>query len=59
MVNKTEVENQCYVKIKRLRSDREGEYHFPKYCENVGIIHETSAPYTPQQNGVAERKNRT
>ena len=59
MVYKTEVENQCNVKIKRLRSDRGGEYHFPGYCENVGIIHKTSAPYTPQQNGVAERKNRT
>ena len=59
MVYKTEFENQCNVKIKRLRSDRGGEYHFPEYCENVGIIHETSAPYTPQKNGVAERKNRT
>ena len=59
MVYKTEVENQCNVKIKRLRSYRGGEYHFQEYCENVGIIHETSTPYTPQQNGVAERKNRT
>lgn len=44
----SEVENQCNVKIKRLGSDRGGEYHFPEYCENVGIIHEKSAPYTPQ-----------
>jgi len=29
------------------------------FCEKNGIIHETSAPYTPQQNGVDERKNRT
>ncbi|MDR5650747.1 hypothetical protein QKW61_014320, partial [Staphylococcus nepalensis] len=56
---KTEVENQCGKTIKRLRSDRGGEYYFPDYCESVGIIHEKTAPYTPQQNGVAERKNRT
>jgi len=29
------------------------------FCEKNGIIHETGAPYTPQQSGVAERKNRT
>ena len=59
MVYKTKVENQLNVKIKRLRSDRGGEYHFPEYCEKVRIIHETSTPYTPQKKGVAERKNRT
>ena len=58
-IYKTEVENQCDIKIKCLRSDRGGEYHFPLYCESVGIVHETSIAYTPQQNGVAERKNRT
>ncbi|KAL0348559.1 UNVERIFIED_CONTAM: Retrovirus-related Pol polyprotein from transposon TNT 1-94 [Sesamum angustifolium] len=59
---KAEVENQLDKKIKRLRSDRGGEYgtnFLKEFCENNGIIHETSAPYTPQQNGVAERKNRT
>ena len=29
-----------------------------RFCENLGIKHEFSAPKTPQQNGVAERKNR-
>lgn len=56
---KTEVENQLDKKIKRLRSDRGGEYgtNFLKdFCEKNGIIHEFSAPYTPQQNGIAERK---
>lgn len=35
------------------------EYHFLAFCEFVGIIHETIVAYTPQQNEVAERKNRT
>ena len=30
-----------------------------EYLEEEGIKHEFSAPYTPQQNGVVERKNRT
>ena len=29
------------------------------FCEEKGITHEFSAPRTPQQNGVVERKNRT
>ena len=32
---------------------------FSTFCEEYGIIHQSSAPYTPQQNGLAERKNRT
>ena len=56
---KNEVENQCDTKIKCLRSDRGGEYHFPQFCEDMGFIHEVTAPYTAQQSGVAERKNKT
>ncbi|CAL1356033.1 unnamed protein product [Linum trigynum] len=58
---KAEVENQLNKKIKMARSDRGGEYEFPfeEICLENGIIHQTSAPYTPQKNGVAERKNRT
>ena len=58
---KNEVENQLGKKIKRIRSDRGGEYVSPfgEYCSVHGIIHETTAPYSPQQNGIAERKNRT
>ncbi|KAL0413413.1 UNVERIFIED_CONTAM: Retrovirus-related Pol polyprotein from transposon TNT 1-94 [Sesamum radiatum] len=55
---KTEVELQQSSLIKRLRTDRGGEYIDPSYFQSVGIIHETTVPYTPQQNGVSERKNR-
>jgi hypothetical protein len=57
-IYKTEVEVQQNVLIKTLRTDRGGEYYDPVFFQSVGIIHETTAPYTPQQNGVAERKNR-
>ncbi|XP_075494791.1 uncharacterized protein LOC142532361 [Primulina tabacum] len=58
---KSEVENQVSKKIKVLRSDRGGEYKSPfaKFCAQHGIKHERTAPYSPQQNGIAERKNRT
>ncbi|CAM8890197.1 unnamed protein product [Rhodiola kirilowii] len=56
-VYKAEVE-LMHDLIKKLRTDRGGEYYDPVYFQMNGIIHETTAPYTPQQNGVAERKNR-
>ncbi|MCF7184070.1 hypothetical protein L3H42_11275, partial [Corynebacterium sp. MC-13] len=58
---KNEVENQLNKKIKMIRSDRGGEYESPfaEICLEYGIIHQTTAPYTPQSNGIAERKNRT
>ncbi|GJV77094.1 pol polyprotein [Tanacetum coccineum] len=56
---KTEVENQLGRKIKVVRSDRGGEYvsPFTKICAKHGNRHEFTTPYSPQQNGIAERKN--
>ncbi|GJW51720.1 retrovirus-related pol polyprotein from transposon TNT 1-94 [Tanacetum coccineum] len=58
---KTEVENQLGKKIKVVRSDRGGEYvaPFAKLCAKHGIRHKFTAPYSPYQNGIAERKNCT
>jgi transposase InsO family protein len=58
-IYKAEVENQLERKIKRVRSDIGGEYlsnDFSEYCAEHGIIHETTTPYSPQSNGVAEQK---
>jgi len=49
-------------KVKALRSDRGGEYlskDFYSYLRSAGIQHEPTAPYSPEQNGRAERLNRT
>ena len=59
---KAMVENQSDEKIKILRSDRVTEYNsneFEKFCVVAGIEQQTTVRYTPQQNGVSERKNRT
>ena len=59
---KAEVENQLEKHIKILRFDRGGEYlsgEFQQYLIDNEIISQFSAQGTPQQNGVAERRNRT
>ncbi|GJS16711.1 zinc finger, CCHC-type containing protein [Tanacetum coccineum] len=55
-IYKTKVELQQNDLIKTLRMDRGGEYYDHVFFQSVGTIHETTAAYTPQQNGVAERK---
>ncbi|KAL0297691.1 UNVERIFIED_CONTAM: Retrovirus-related Pol polyprotein from transposon TNT 1-94 [Sesamum radiatum] len=68
---KVEVEKQLEKSIKIVRSDRGGEYYgrytekgqnpgpFAAFLKEEGIIAQYTMPGTPQQNGVAERRNRT
>jgi len=56
------VENKLSTKIKPLRTDRGREYlskQFKNFCDKKGIARQLTIPYTLQQNGVAERRNRT
>ena len=54
-----EIETQFNKRIKRYRSDRGTEYlsHTSnEYYKEHGIIHETTAPYSPEMNGKAEKE---
>ncbi|KAL5815400.1 hypothetical protein ACOSQ4_026041 [Xanthoceras sorbifolium] len=68
---KAEVEKQCGKQIKIVRSDRGGEYYgrytesgqapgpFVRFLQENGIVAQYTMPGSPDQNGVAERRNRT
>ncbi|GKA94703.1 retrotransposon protein, putative, ty1-copia subclass [Tanacetum coccineum] len=61
-VFKNEVENQLGKTIKALRSDRGGEYisqEFKDYLKACGIVQQLTPPYTPQHNGVSEKRNQS
>nr|GEU61547.1 retrotransposon protein, putative, Ty1-copia subclass [Tanacetum cinerariifolium] len=61
-VFKSEVKNQLRKVIKAIQSDRGGEYisqEFKDYLKACGIVQQLTPPYTPQHNGVSERRNRT
>ena len=56
------LETQTGQKLQKVRTDRGGEYlntELDGYYKSKGVVHQTTAPYTPEQNGVAERFNRT
>ena len=56
------VEKSSGRKLKVLRTDNGGEYtstKFEEYLKAEGVSHERTVPKTPEQNGVAERQNRT
>lgn len=56
------VEQETSKKIKTFRTDRGGEFtlhEFQEFCAGSGIKRHLTAPYSPQKNGVVERRNRT
>lgn len=56
------IELHTNFKIKATISDRGEEYlskDFQLFCEEFGILRQFTQSYTPHQNGVAERKNRS
>ncbi|CAI7800920.1 unnamed protein product [Closterium sp. NIES-53] len=56
------VERQTKKSMLSLRSDRGGEFlgkDFTNFVDGKGIVHDLTCPYTPQQNGMAEREMRT
>jgi transposase InsO family protein len=55
-------QNEFKLKVKKIMSDNGSELknlQVEEYLEEEDIKHEFSAPYTPQQDGIVERKNRT
>ncbi|KAI3498732.1 hypothetical protein L1887_09191 [Cichorium endivia] len=58
----TQMEGDGVHRLRTLRTDRGGEFTsqvFEAYCKEKGIRRHLTAPYSPQQNGVVERRNRT
>ncbi|CAI7908924.1 unnamed protein product [Closterium sp. NIES-54] len=56
------VERHAKTSVLKLRSDRGGEFlgkAFTDFVDGKGIVHDLTCPYTPQQNGMAEREMRT
>ena len=57
----TEIQTRFNISIRVLRSDNAKEYFstpFTSFMSQHGILHQSSCAHTPQQNGVAECKNR-
>jgi transposase InsO family protein len=56
------METQFEGRVKKLQSRRGGKYwnkDIQAFCKQKGIIHQKTNPYSSQENGVAERLNRT
>lgn len=55
------IDTQFKGKIKTLRTDNGGEFinhQIEEFLQSIGCLQQSSCPYTPQQNGIAERKHR-
>ena len=55
------VKTQFQTTVQILRSDNGKEFvnkEMTEFFKGRGLVHQTTCPYTPEQNGVAERKNR-
>ena len=60
--HQTAMEKECGRKLRLLRTNNSGEFtvaEFVAYCADEGIQRHYSATYSPQQNGVVERRNQT
>ncbi|GJX71042.1 ribonuclease H-like domain, reverse transcriptase, RNA-dependent DNA polymerase [Tanacetum coccineum] len=58
---KLKVENEVGKKIRSFRTDRGGEFtsrEFTRYYNENDIVRQLTTPYSPQQNGIVERRNR-
>jgi transposase InsO family protein len=59
---KARAEADSGKRLRFLRTDRGGEFtavEFASYCAGEGVARQLTAPYSPQQNGVVERRNQT
>ena len=57
-----QVDNTFDEKVKRFRTNRGKEYDtlsLNNYIQSLDVVHETTAPYSPSSNEVAERRNGT
>ncbi|KAL6621206.1 hypothetical protein ACP70R_033638 [Stipagrostis hirtigluma subsp. patula] len=55
-------EAECGRKLRTIRTDNGGEFtstEFARHCEDSGVQRQFTVPYSPQQNGVVERRNQT
>ena len=57
---KASAEAESGKKLRVLRTDRGGEFtsvEFAAYCADQGVVRHHTAPYSPHQNGIVERRN--